>query len=266
MMLAPSRLPAAYAEWNHAWGAPRGYRFALKVPVKVRLQPLVARHVAGMFAFQSNSASREFEYPWAWDVGQVRPGMTCVDIGAGHSGFPFILSASGADSRLVDPFLQYSADRSYELSPAAVVGRMNRAFQTHVRLVHDTLDHAALADASVDRLFCISALEHMPDSAIDTIAREARRILKPGGRFILTVDLFLDIAPFTPRERNQFGRNIDVRRFVESTGLRLAVGRQPELYGYPQFDAHAIEAHLADYLVSRSYPVLTQCVVLTRPV
>jgi SAM-dependent methyltransferase len=264
-VLAPSQLPAAYATWNQRWGAPSGYRFALRLPFRVRLWRLVARHVAGMFAFQSNSASREFEYPWAWEMGAVGQGMTCVDVGAGHSGFPFVLSASGVDSHLVDPFLQYSADRSYEVPPPSIVARMNAAFRTRVALVHDTLDRAALADASVDRLFCISALEHMPDEAIDSIARESRRILKPGGRFILTVDLFLDIAPFAQPERNQFGRNIDVRRFVESTGLRLDVGRPSELHGYPEFDAGTISAHLGEYLVSRSYPVLTQCLVLTKP-
>jgi SAM-dependent methyltransferase len=218
-----------------------------------------------MFAFQSNSASREFEYPWAWELGDIRPGMTCVDVGAGHSGFPFVLSASGAKSLLVDPFLQYSADRSYVLPPVSVVNRMNRAFRTQVQLVHDTLDRAALADASVDRLFSISALEHMPDAAIATIAREARRILRTGGRFILTVDLFLDIAPFAKPERNQFGRNIDVRTFVESTGLRLDAGRPAELHGYPEFDANRIQAHVSEYFLSASYPVLTQCLVLSQP-
>jgi SAM-dependent methyltransferase len=264
-MLAPARLPATYLEWNRRWGAPGGYRFALKLPVRVRLAPLLGRYLGGMFSIQSNSASREFEYPWAWDMGQVRPGMTCVDVGAGHSGFPFVLSKNGADSRLVDPFLQFCEDRHYEVSPASIVGRMNRAFGTHVQLVHDTLDHARLPDASVDRLFCISALEHMPDDAIDAIAREARRILKPGGRFVLTIDLFLDIIPFAAPERNQFGRNIDVRAFIESTGLKMEVGNPSELYGYQEFDAAAIKTHLRDYLVSRSYPVLTQCVVLTRP-
>jgi len=264
-VLAPSQLPASFAAWNRQWGAPDGYRFALKLPWRVRLQPLVARYAAGMFAFQRNSASREFEYPWAWEMGGLRTGMTCVDVGAGHSGFPFVLSASGAKSRLVDPFLQYSADESYVLQPATVVARMNQAFKTHVELVHDTLDRASLADASVDRLFCISALEHMPDEAIAAIASESRRILKPGGRFILTVDLFLDIQPFEAPERNQYGRNIDVRRFVEATGLRLELGTTAELRGYPDFDAAAITSNLSKYLVSRSYPVLTQCLVLAKP-
>ena len=97
-MLAPSELRPAFVEWNRQWGAPAGYRFALKLPWRVRMQSLMARYVAGMFAFQSNSTSREFEYPWAWDIGNVRPGMTCVDIGAGHSGFPFVLNARGARS------------------------------------------------------------------------------------------------------------------------------------------------------------------------
>jgi SAM-dependent methyltransferase len=227
--------------------------------------PLIARYAAGMFAFQSNSASREFEYPWAWHEADVRPGMTCVDVGAGHSGFPFVLSTAGADVTLVDPFLQYSADRSYQKSPALVVARMNRAFRTRVRVVHGTMEHAQLADTSVDRIFCISALEHMPDEAIATIATEAERVLKPGARLILTVDLFLDIAPFAAPEHNQFGRNIDIRRFVEATRLNLVVGRPAELHGYPEFRADRIRAQQQDYMVSASYPLLTQCLVLAKP-
>jgi len=264
-VLAPHKLPESYASWNRRWGAPIGFPLAARLPVRARLLPLVGRYFAGMFSLQSNSASREFEYPWAWDVAGVRPGMTCVDVGAGHSGFPFVLSASGARSRLVDPFLRFSAEPSYEVSPESIVARMNRAFGTHVELVHDTLDHAALPDASVDRLFCISALEHMPDAAIAAIAREAGRILKPAGRFILTVDLFLDIAPFTTEPHNEFGRNIDVRAFVESTGLRVDGGLTSELHGYPEFDSQRIQSRLRDYLVSRSYPVLTQCLVLSKP-
>ena len=264
-MLAPSQLPSGYAEWNRRWGAPFGYRHAARFPTRVRLLPLVARHLAGMFAFQTNSAAREFEYPWAWDVADIRRGLTCVDVGAGHSGFPFVLSASGADTWLVDPFLQFSNDANYVRPPASIVARMNRAFRTDVRLIHDTLDRAALADDSVDRLFCISALEHMPDEAIATIAAESRRILKPKGHFVVTIDLFLDIVPFAQPQRNQFGRNIDVKAFVDATGLRLTLGRPAELHGYPEFDPDQTKAHLSEYLISRSYPVLTQCLVLTKP-
>jgi len=263
-MLAGAQLPAAYLEWNRQWGAPTGYRFGPRIRFKARLIPFVARHIAGMFAFQSNSSTRAFEYPWAWDVGRVSPGMTCVDLGAGHSGFPFVLSAAGANSVLVDPFLQFDRDHNYPVAPKWVVDRMNTAFRTRVRLEHNTLDGARLADNSVDRLFCISALEHMPDTAIDSIAREAQRILKPGGLFILTVDLFLDIAPFAAPESNQFGRNIDVRRFVESTGLRLDVGTPSELRGYPDFDPAAIRTDIKKYLISQVHPVLTQCLVLRK--
>jgi SAM-dependent methyltransferase len=47
-------------------------------------------------------------------------------------------------------------------------------------------DLSHLADASVDRVFTSNFLEHLPDkTSCDTVFREVRRILKPGGRFMI---------------------------------------------------------------------------------
>src|SRR5439155_12736711 len=85
---------------------------------------------------------------------------------------------------------------------------LNRAFGTTVELRRTFLEDAGIENDSVDRVFCISTLEHVPDDGIASIVSEIHRILRPGGQCVLTVDLFFDLAPFTDRETNQSGRNV----------------------------------------------------------
>jgi SAM-dependent methyltransferase len=263
-MLAPVRLPARYAEWNQRWGAPYGFETQRFIPYRWRLSRWASRYV-GVFAFQPNNCSRQWEYPWAWDMGEIRAGLRCVDIGGGHSGFSFVLSRAGAESWVVDPFLDYGGSHHYVGEPVEMITRMNRAFSTNVQVFHGTVENLPLAPNSVDRIFCLSALEHMPPSARQHIASAAARLLRAGGRFVVTIDLFLNLVPFTSRGENQFGTNIDVRAFVEATGLRSIVGEPAELMGYSAFDADAVQSRLERYALSVPYPVLTQCVVLERP-
>jgi len=254
-------LPLEYLAWNRQWGAPYGYSTQGYVPYRLRLHPWASRFV-GMFAFQSNNSSRRWEYAWAWDRGNIRPGLRCLDLGAGHSGFPFALARAGAESWVVDPFLDYGGSDHYGADPAAMVQKMNRAFHTDVKVVHGTIDDVGLPPGSVDRIFCLSALEHMPPDATQAIAQAAQRLLRPQGRFIATIDLFLNISPFTTRHRNRFGTNMDVRAFVEATGLRLIEGTPAELVGYAEFDADSIQSRLETFSVTVPYPVLTQCLVV----
>lgn len=81
---------------------------------------------------------------------------------------------------------------------------------------------------------------------------------------MLTVDLFLDLAPFCSRTQNRWGHNILVRDLVEESGLRLVAGDRAELYGFDEFCPDRILSGLADYLLG-DYPVLAQTFVLRKP-
>ena len=95
--------------------------------------------------------------------------------------------------------------------------------------------------------------------------REIERVLRPGGYFIATVDLFLDLEPFTPgATRNKWGTNIDMAKLCASTSMRRIIGDPPMLYGFDEFDVEAIRPRLPELLVG-SYPVLIQCLVLQKP-
>ncbi len=146
----------------------------------------------------------------------------------------------------------------------ATITRLNQWFGTNVTLINTTLDQAGLADDSVDVMFSISVLEHLTPAELSLVMQHARRCLKPGGKFIITLDLFLNLTPFTSRQKNEYGINQNVRQMVEESGLRLAQGNPAELYGFPEFDPQRILANLEQYMVG-SYPVLTQCIVLEKP-
>jgi hypothetical protein len=95
------------------------------------------------------------------------------------------------------------------------------------------------------------------------VAAGIRRLLKPGGLAVLTIDLFLDVAPFTSATLNKYGRNIDVRAFLESSCLTLSSGVREELCGFPEFDPDRIQRNLNAYFMG-SYPGLVQCLVATN--
>lgn len=57
-----------------------------------------------------------------------------------------------------------------------------------------------------DCIYGISAIKHIPDADILAILQHARRVLKPGGLFVIRLDLFLDIEPFTTSETNRYGK------------------------------------------------------------
>ncbi|MHB1536519.1 MAG: class I SAM-dependent methyltransferase, partial [Acidimicrobiales bacterium] len=109
----------------------------------------------------------------------------------------------------------------------------------------------------------ISTLEHLGQEARSEALKEVKRTLTPGGHLVLTVDLFLDLAPFTDRLTNRYGTNVDLCQLVDSSGLTLVAGNTEELLGYPQFAAKQVQARLGEYLLG-NYPALAQCLVLRR--
>jgi SAM-dependent methyltransferase len=263
-MIAKSPLEPRFREWNKTWKAPYGSATARnRLPKGLWTTALGARAV-GMFAFQPNNSARRFEYPWAFFESATQPGMKVLDIGGGVSGFPFVLGKAGAEATIVDPFFEYGGPTDYTKDPDDLVSLLNSAFATNVALNRNTIDQAGLPSDTFDRIFCISALEHFPADARAAVAREVPRLLKPGGRFIATVDLFLNLHPFTSRPTNAFGSNVSIRDLVERSGLRLVAGDRAELVGYDEFSADAVLSRLETYHVATPYPALTQAFVLER--
>lgn len=258
-MLAPRELPDQYLHWNLVHGAPHGYtRKRIGIFKKV-IPNYIWEQLRGPFAIQGNNPTRTFEYPWAYYSASLKPGMRVLEIGGGLSGFQFVLSKSGCHVVNIDPGME---DLGWPCNQESM-NTLNRRFKTNVELRNATVSESNLEKQGYDRVFSISVIEHLPDDEIKEVMKHTHRSLKPGGLFILTIDLFLNLSPFTQRECNEYGKNRDVRGIVEQSSFEIAVGNNEELFGFPDFNPDKIQSKLENYLIGY-YPVLTQCIVLRK--
>ncbi len=261
-MLAARTLPDHFVAWNRAHHAPFGRALRGESLLRRVLPASTLAKLRGPFAVQPNNSVRTFEYPWAWHAAAPRAGQDVLEIGGGLAGFQFVLSKHGCRVVNVDPGME-AAGVGWPCD-AASMRRLNGLFGTSVDLRNTVIDRAGLAGESFDLAFSISVLEHLPAAEIATAMREAHRVLRPGGRFVLTVDLFLNVHPFTRVERNRFGTNVDLAWLVEQAPFELEQGTPADLFGFDGFSAESVLARL-DQLFVGDYPAAVQCLVLRKP-
>jgi SAM-dependent methyltransferase len=261
-VIARRELPPDFIAWNRQWGAPYGNWIArhFLIGERERWRWRLPR-LAGTFAFMVGCPTRAFEYPWAFHAAPLRRGLVAADLGGSLAGFQFVLARHGLEVHNVDPG-EAATGLGWPVT-AAKIDALNRAFGTDVTLHPCRLEEAGLRDESVDLVYAISVIEHIPPEEIGGLMREIRRILRPGGAAVLTVDLFFDLAPFTDRRRNQWGTNIDMRELVEASGLALAAGDRRELLGFDDFDPERVLREKQDFLLNHNV-VCSQGVVLAK--
>ncbi len=133
--------------------------------------------------------SRVWEYPYVYyhlqkwrDAKRAAAPLRVVDLGSGVTFFPFSVARLGYHVTCVDTDPIISSDipraaRVLDQSPGQV----------------DCLpcdeSHLPFGDEEVDAVYCISVLEHVPE--FEHAIADVARILKPGGQFLLTIDLDL---------------------------------------------------------------------------
>jgi SAM-dependent methyltransferase len=260
-VLAPAKWPLRYHWFNLKWGAPNG-RLVRGLLSRKDRAPWRAQ-LAGCFAFQHNNTTRAFEYPWAFEALGSTGGLRVLEVGGSLSGFQFVVDRAGAAVVNVDP-----GDDSFAgIWPTTLehMSLLNGLFGTTVTLRKCYLADAQFPDSSFDRVVSISVFEHIPEPDLAAILTEVRRLLKPGGLLVLTVDLFLNVRPFAEAESNEWGRNVSVKWIVDTSGLELVHGNPRELFGYPEFDAQAIWARRGQFLIGK-YPAMVQTIILRRRV
>jgi SAM-dependent methyltransferase len=96
-----------------------------------------------------------------------RPGMRVLEVGSGSGGVAEYLSYPVTG---VDPAFERTAERSTEWL-SRVPGRA---------------DALPLEDASFDAVLCVEVVEHLGPEEREPALREMVRVLRPGGRLILT--------------------------------------------------------------------------------
>ena len=260
-MLASRTVPKDCITWNQRWGAPFGSSWRWLIPRVLRWQSATAK-LCGYFAFQPNNDTRVFEYPWVFSRLKPKPGLQYLEIGGGVSGMQFLLDHLGCRVTNVDPG-RCARGKGWSVTEQKIA-MLNRCFGTRVNLKNCFIDEAGLKDEQYDCIYSVSTIEHIPDADIVTILQHARRVLKPDGLFIITLDLFLDIEPFKPANTNRYGKNVSVKWLIERSGLNLVYGNPSELYGFAEFDRAQIFGQRDQYMVGHGYPAMVQAIVLQK--
>jgi hypothetical protein len=102
-MLAPSVIPDRYQKWNIRYGDPHGRKLPLLGVRQLFMFEEQIRFAQGPFSVQPNNSTRAFEYPWAFEMGNLRLGTRVLEVGGGLSGFQFVLAQCGCLVVNVDP-------------------------------------------------------------------------------------------------------------------------------------------------------------------
>lgn len=142
--------------------------------------------------------SRQWEYPFVYSALQNflherssgQPLQRVLDAGAGFTFLPFTI----ANQCPLADVVCLDQDRYLE----SLYSNNRRNFSHVPRFQCGSLDQLPLQDNSVDFLYCISVLEHTRNYT--EILHEFRRVLVPGGQFVLTFDLSLDGRSDIPLE------------------------------------------------------------------
>lgn len=267
-MLARWPLCEKFQAFNKKWGAPAGSKLnrvasreelIFRMADRIILDPFP--RFRGHFGFQANNTTRVFEYPWCYFASDLKAGMRAVEIGGSLSGFQFVLSKVGVEVINVDPGLA-AHGRGWPVDKHSI-NRLNDAFGTTVELRNCLFHEAKLADNSVDRVFSISVIEHIPRDEIRPLMKQVWNVLRPKGLFIATIDLFLNIKPFSSNSRNEFGENIPITEILDAAPFTLVTGIPSELYGLSDFDVDSCMCQLDKFIIGR-YPTLVQCIVLKK--
>lgn len=219
--------------------------------------------IRGPFAFQPNSSTRAYEYPWAFYQLQGLGPSRILEVGGALSGLQFVLSKIGHDVHNVDPFFDYG-DGQYRVDPIVEHAALNRSFGTNVTLHRSTLPETSFTEP-FSAVVCISTIEHLSEEDIAATLSAAKEILAPGGLLVLTIDLFLNLEPFCDRKANQWGSNASIAWIEELVGYEMISGDRSELYGYPEFAAPRILSRLEEFAVATQYPQMAQLITFRAP-
>jgi SAM-dependent methyltransferase len=118
-----------------------------------------------------------------YDLLDLRPGMTVLDLGCGEGRHAFEAYRRGAEVVAVDWGVSEVETTKRWLGAIAEAGEASEGARFEV--VRGDLLHLPFPDASVDRVMASEVLEHIPDDA--AALAEIFRVLKPGGRVAVTV-------------------------------------------------------------------------------
>ena len=208
----------------------QGYLFALHVVELLASTPAAAgwvRTLARLMRFNAAFGPEHFhdiayvrnvEYAIAVDKSTPGRGMRVLDVGSGASILPSYLLSTGA-------FVHASDMDDYVMGQGAIC-RGNKTIKEEdlARLTVDVEDIRGTdyPDCHFDRIIMLSMVEHIHFGDDSRAMREAARILKPGGRVVLTFDVARDAHELVYQFPGSLGFTMDDIR-----SIREEVRRDP---------------------------------------
>ncbi len=128
---------------------------------------------------------RIMEYPLALTLLDVQPGMTMLEVGSGFISLPplWLASERGAAVTAVDREPYTDEHREH----VEALAKMVHLVPERLRIVSADAQHLPFDDDTFDRISAVSVLEHLDLFTDAYVARELGRVLKPGGRLVITV-------------------------------------------------------------------------------
>ncbi len=145
--------------------------------------------------------SRRYEYPWA--IQFALPGMAVADMGAGWMSRPFMYALADIVDRV------YAVDIDARLRELSVPENVELLVADFTKVI------PAIKPRSLDRVFCISVLEDVPN--LTDALREFGRVLARDGRIVITCDTrHEDDKPLGQYPGVHIGRLLDA---VDDAGL-----------------------------------------------
>jgi len=125
--------------------------------------------------------SRQAEYPWAILNSRLDEDMMILDAGSGHSCLWRYLSKKVKKVFLAD------------IDPAITVHEKD--YPNVSAVTTDLRKMDMFKDNSFDAVYCVSVLEHVGDDPMLPY-KECMRVLKPGCKFYLTVDVSIEPSQY----------------------------------------------------------------------
>ena len=130
---------------------------------------------------------KDAQRPWMVKavIASVAPGARLVEIGGGEPRVAAALTELGYDVTVVDPYDGAgNGPTEYE---------RYRQQYPQVRLVKERFGaHLPLAEASLEAVYSVSVLEHLPAAELDALYAGMRRFLQPGGYSIHCFDSVIE--------------------------------------------------------------------------
>ena len=189
--------------------------------------------------------SRPYEYAWA--DGFCGRDHTVLDAGSGV-GHPFAdhLATRCREVHAVDADPRVLSQDAIRAAVSEAVGedaaRRRDAQPARARRWHARLECLPFSDGAFDRVVCLSVLEHLDAGARPTALSELRRVLRPGGLLLVTVDVPLCPLP-------------ELLGLLDAAGLAFAGDWRFELPGHAVRSPGPRRLHCARAVLRRAEPL-----------